>query len=259
MNQLNYQIRFAELTSDLREEEAFIVTQDQQETEYRLQDYGKVFAVPLLYENLCSLLKYQSPETVAMQLITEVIKQKQDIESLVVFEIAAGTGLCGKHLHSLGVKSIVGVDIVPEAAMAANRDYPDVYEKYYVEDLTDITPIAKQELVEKKFNTLVCCSSLSCHFPIQGFINSFNLIENDGWITFNVNTYVIDSFEDEDSFEQKKAIDFSLLYQYMIKEGILEVTNKHYYIHRFLTNGKPLDYVSVTARKREDIPENWQV
>ena len=99
MNQLNYQIRFAELTSDLREEEAFIVTQDQQETEYRLQDYGKVFAVPLLYENICSLLKYQSPETIAMQLISEVIKAKQDIDSLVVFEIAAGTGLCGKHLH----------------------------------------------------------------------------------------------------------------------------------------------------------------
>ena len=258
MSQIDYQIRFPEESSDFRNEEYFFVTQNGKESKYTLQQYGEVFNVPLLYEAVTSLLKYQSPETVAMQLITQLIKAKTDIASLVVLDIAAGTGLIGKHLASLGVKSIVGVDIIAEAAQAAQRDYPNVYEKYYVEDLTKISPIAQAELTNRAFNCLVCCSSLSCHFPIQGFINSFNLIENDGWVAFNVNTYIIENHDNTDSFEYKKAAEFGQLYHHMIKERILEVINKHYYLHRLLMNGKPLEYVTVTARKRSNISENWQ-
>jgi hypothetical protein len=257
MSQVDYQIRFPEESSDFRNQEHFFVSQKGNEKKYTLQQYGEVFNVPLLYEAVTSMLKYQSPETLAMQLITQVIKAKTNIDSLVVLDIAAGTGLIGKHLASLGVKSIVGVDIIAEAAEAAQRDYPNVYEKYYVEDLTDITPAAQQELANRGFNCLVCCSSLSCHFPIQGFINSFNLIENDSWVAFNVNTYIIEELDNTEVFEYKKAAEFGQLYHQMIKAGILEVTNKHYYLHRLLMNGKALDYVAVTARKRGDIPENW--
>ena len=257
MSQVDYQIRFPEESSDFRNQEHFFVSQKGNEKKYTLQQYREVFNVPLLYEAVTSMLKYQSPETLAMQLITQVIKAKTNIDSLVVLDIAAGTGLIGKHLASLGVKSIVGVDIIAEAAEAAQRDYPNVYEKYYVEDLTDITPATQQELANRGFNCLVCCSSLSCHFPIQGFINSFNLIENNNWVAFNVNTYIIEELDNTEVFEYKKAAEFGQLYHQMIKAGILEVTNKHYYLHRLLMNGKALNYVAVTARKRGDIPKNW--
>lgn len=258
MSQVDFQIRFPETSSDLRNQEYFFVIQNGQESKYNLQQYEEVFNVPGLYEAVTTKLKYQSPQTIAMQLITQVIKVKQEIDSLVVLDIAAGTGFAGKELASLGVKSIVGVDIIPEAAKAAQRDYPGVYEKYYIEDLTNISPTAQQELANRGFNCLVCCSSLSCHFPIQGFINSFNLIENNGWVAFNVNTYVIEDPNNTDTFEYKKAAQFTQLYHYMVKAGILEITNKHYYLHRLLTNGKALDYVAVTARKRENIPQSWQ-
>ena len=258
MSQVDHQIRFPETSSDLRNQEYFFVTHNGKESKYTLQQYEEVFNVPGLYEAVTTKLKYQSPETIAMQLITQVIKAKSEIDSLVVLDIAAGTGFAAKELASLGVKSIVGVDIIPEAAQAAQRDYPGVYEKYYVEDLTAITPTAQEELANRGFNCLVCCSSLSCHFPIQGFINSFNLIKNDGWVAFNVNTYVIENLDNTDSFEYKKAAEFGQLYHYMIKAGILEITNKHYYLHRLLINGKALEYVTITARKRGNIPENWQ-
>lgn len=258
MSQVDHQIRFPETSSDLRNQEYFFVTNNGQESKYSLQQYEEVFSVPGLYEAVTTKLKYQSPETIAMQLITQVIKAKSEIDSLVVLDIAAGTGFAGKELASLGVKSIVGVDIIPEAAKAAQRDYPGVYEKYYVEDLTAITPTAQKELASRGINCLVCCSSLSCHFPIQGFINSFNLIEDDGWVAFNVNTYIIEDIDNTDSFEYKKAAEFGQLYHQMVKAGILEVTSKHYYLHRLLTNGKALDYVAITARKRGNIPESWQ-
>ena len=152
----------------------------------------------------------------------------------------------------------MGVDIIPEAAQAAHRDYPGIYEKYYVEDLTAITPTAQSALTNRGFNCLVCCSSLSCHFPIQGFINSFNLIEDGGWIVFNVNTYIIEDLNHQESFEYRKAAEFGQLHHQMLKAGIIEVTNKHYYLHRRLTNGKAIDYVAITARKRRNIPEDWQ-
>lgn len=257
MSQVEHQIRFPKQSSDLRNQEYFFATHNGQESKYNLQQYQEVFNVPGLYEAVTTKLKYQSPQTIAMQLIAQVIKAKVEIDSLIVLDIAAGTGFAGKELASLGVKSIVGVDIVPEAAKATQRDYPGVYEKYYVEDLTNITPTAQQELANRGFNCLVCCSSLSCHFPIQGFINSFNLIENDGWVVFNVNTYIIENLDNTETFEYKKAAEFGQLYHQMVKAGILEVTSKHYYLHRLLTNGKALDYVAIVARKRGNIPENY--
>ena len=257
MTQTNYQIRFPEDTSDLRNEEYFFLIKDGSEQKIILQNYAEIYQIPLLYEQFCIKARYQSPETLAMLLVSQVVQAQMDIESLVILDIAAGSGLFGKNIAKYGVQSIMGVDIIPEAAEAAQRDYPGVYEKYYVEDLTNISPTAQQELAHRGLNCLVCCSSLSCHFPLQGFINSFNLIEPDGWFAFNVNTYILEDLENTESFEYKKAAEFGQLYQKMVKEGILEVTQKHYYLHRFLTNGKPLDYVAVIARKRGDIPENW--
>lgn len=257
MNQVDYQIRFPGESSDFRNEEYFYLVQDGSEKKIILQNYAELFKIPLLYEKFCSMTLYQSPETLAMMLLSQLILSKTDIESLVILDVAAGTGLFGKNIAKYGVKSIVGVDIVPEAAQAAQRDYPGVYEKYYVEDLTAITPTAQEELENRGFNCLVCCSSLSCHFPIQGFINSFNLIEDGGWVAFNVNTYIIEDLDNTDTFEYKKAAEFGQLYHQMVKAGILEITDKHYYLHRLMVNGKALDYVAITARKRGNIPENW--
>lgn len=255
MSQVDYQIRFSPDSSDRRNQEYFHFMRDGNEQKLTLQNYAEVYKIPLLYEQFCDKALYQSPETLAMLLASQSIKSGFDLRSLVVLDIAAGSGLFGKSIAQYGVKSIVGVDIIPEAAQAAHRDYPGVYENYYVEDLTAISPTAKKELANRRFNCLVCCSSLSCHFPIQGFINSFNLIDNDGWIAFNVNTYVLENIKNPDSFEYKKAAEFGQLYHHMVETEILEVTHKHYYLHRLLTNGKAVDYVAIIARKRGNISQ----
>lgn len=258
MSQTDYQIRFPTEDVDFtRQQEYFFVMQNGIETQYVVHHYREVYSVPQLYERMASMMNYQSPQTILMQLITELTKCQIDIQSLVVFDIAAGSGLMGKQLASVGIKSVVGLDILLEAAEAAERDYPGVYEKYYVEDLTNLTATVQQELAERGFNCLICCSSLSCHFPIQAFINAFNLLQDNAWIAFNVSTYILEEPDQQNIFESVAAIDFSQLYHKIVNAGILEIIQKHYYLHRFMTNGKPVYYVSVIARKRGNIPVNY--
>jgi 2-polyprenyl-3-methyl-5-hydroxy-6-metoxy-1,4-benzoquinol methylase len=258
MSQTDYQIRFPTEEVDFtRQQEYFFVIQNGIETQYIVHHYHEVYSVPLLYERMAIMMNYQSPQTILMQLILELTKCQIDIQSLVVFDIAAGSGLMGKQLASVGIKSVVGLDILPEAAEAATRDYPGVYEKYYVEDLTNLTPAVKQELEERGFNCLICCSSISCHFPVQAFINAFNLMPDHGWIAFNVSTYILEEPDQQNIFESVAAVDFSQLYHKIVKADILEISQKHYYLHRFMTNGKPVYYVSVIARKRGNIPDNY--
>lgn len=76
-------------------------------------------------------------------------------------------------------------------------------------------------------------------------------------MVFNVNTYILEDTDNTDSFEYQKAAEFGQLYHRIVKEGVLEITHKHYYLHRLLVNGKALDYVAVIGRKRGNIPENW--
>lgn len=255
---MDYKIRFPDSIGELRNEEYFFATYNGIEHKHGIQEYDKFFDTPALYKAVTQKLGYQSPKTLAMQLAAQVLKARHTIDSLVVLDIAAGSGLAGEALADLGISQIVGVDIIPEAFDAVQRDCPDVYDAYYIEDLTNISPKAQAEFQAQHFNCLVCCSSITCHFPIQGFINSSNFIENGGWIAFNVAPRVIEDFENPENLEFAKASEFGQLYAYMLESGGWEVFDKHYYRHRFLVNGKAIDYVAVTVRKIRDVPANWQ-
>ncbi|MEL7039224.1 MAG: hypothetical protein AAFO04_26975 [Cyanobacteria bacterium J06592_8] len=86
MSQIDYQIRFPEDSSDLREQEYFYVVRDGAEEKFVIQNYAEVFKVPLLYEKFCSETRYQSPETLAMLLVSQLVKSKIDMESLIIFD-----------------------------------------------------------------------------------------------------------------------------------------------------------------------------
>ena len=57
---------------------------------------------------------------------------------LRVLDVGAGNGMVGEELDRMGARHIVGVDIIPEAKEAAERDRPGVYDDYFVVDLTDV-------------------------------------------------------------------------------------------------------------------------
>lgn len=60
--------------------------------------------------------------------------------------LGAGNGILDKELKKYGVSRIVGVDIIPEAFSASERDRLGVYDAYYVEDFCNLNDDKRNEI-----------------------------------------------------------------------------------------------------------------
>src|SRR3954468_13702404 len=122
----------------------------------RFHDYDEIYAIPGLYEFLFyERLKCCSPEVVCGLLEQELRDEGVDPATLRVLDLGAGNGMAGEQLAELGAEAIVGIDLLPEAAAAAERDRPGIYERYHVLDLTALTAPRRRELRSHRFNSLV--------------------------------------------------------------------------------------------------------
>ena len=249
MTQTNFQIRLPDNIEHLPiNEEYFFLTQNGRERRLKLHDYGDVYSIPGLYEYIANeKLHYRSPEVMSALLVETVAEAGLSVDKLKVLELGAGSGLFGKALAKQGVTSIIGIDIVPEAAIAATRECPGVYEHYYVEDLTKSSP-TRSKLSEQGLNCFVCCSALSAgHIPVEAFAAGFNEIEPQGWVMFNIAKTSYDEQSD------RNCPEFVRFYRQAIAQGILELCYTRPYTHRRFFNGQTLEYVAVVGRKKGEI------
>ena len=248
MNNEKFHVRLpAEVDELTLDNEFFFVKWQGKEQKIRLNEYGKIYNIKGLYEYVIShLLKCVSPEVVTDLLITNVNQAKENLPDLKVLDFGAGSGLVGEILTNKGVKSIVGIDIIKEAAIAAKRDHPGVYEEYYIEDVCKISRSTHKKIENQKFNCLICVSSLAYgHILPEAFIHAFNLITNGGWIAFNL----LHKF-----FKQRAPEGpFNIIHQ-IIESKILEVKIIRPYRHRFLMNGEAIENVAIIGRKHGNIP-----
>ena len=106
----------------------------------RIHEYDRVFDVPGLYEEVVyNKLQCDSPNV-----ITDLLKESMQAHAesgipLRVLDFGAGNGIVGEYLQeALETETIVGVDIIDEAKKAVQRDRPDIYDDYYVMDLSDV-------------------------------------------------------------------------------------------------------------------------
>jgi SAM-dependent methyltransferase len=213
----------------------------------RFHDYDEIYSIPGLYEHLFyELLECDSPRTVAELLGEQLAAAGRDAESLRVFEVGAGNGMVGRELAELGVPSIVGVDIIEEARMAAERDRPGVYEDYLVLDLTNMPPDVKRRLDGHGFNCLVTVAALGFgDIPPNAFAEAYNLVEEGGLVAFNIK---------EDFIRDGDGSGFSRLIKQGLADGALEMRAERRYQHRLSVSGEPLYYVAIVAEKRADLP-----
>jgi 2-polyprenyl-3-methyl-5-hydroxy-6-metoxy-1,4-benzoquinol methylase len=163
MRRDDFSIRFPESETGIQsqDEEFCIREQDGQEKRIRFHDYHEIYKISGLYEYLfCEKLGHRSPEVITSLLIEQVNKSSIPIPDLSLFDVGAGNGIVGAVLKERGVKCIVGIDIVREAAEAAQRDRPGVYDQYYVEDLENLSEAARRNLESKRFNCLVSVGAL---------------------------------------------------------------------------------------------------
>jgi len=216
----------------------------------RLHDYAAIYDVPGLYEHLFSeMLECSSPAVVGDLLGCELRATDIDPGSLTALDFGAGNGLVGEQLSNLGIDSIVGIDLLPEARDAALRDRPDTYEDYVALDLSDMSPANRARLEDHGFNAMTCVAALGFgDIPPVAFAEAFNLVSSPGWIAFNLRERFL---QDED------PAGFGRFIGRMFEEGVIEERARVSYTHRISVAGEDLTYLAIVATKRRDVPRAW--
>lgn len=209
----------------------------------RFHDYDDIFAIPGLYERIFhEQLECDSPRVVTELIERALGEADWSPSDLSVLELGAGNGMVAEQLVDLGVSSVVGVDIIEEAAEAAERDRPGVYDDYHVLDLTDVGEKDHRRLAGHGFNCLVTVAALGFgDIPPEAFTAAYDLVEPDGWIAFNIKQDFVDADD---------PTGFARLIRSSVESGALELVDRHRYRHRLAVDGEPIHYVALVARKR---------
>jgi len=233
-----------------QDEEWCEIELDGERRRIRLHDYAAIFDVPGLYEQLFSeQLDCDSPEIVCQLLAAELIAGDVEPATLTALDFGAGNGMVGEQLAAVGVESIVGVDLLPEARDAALRDRPGLYEDYFALDITDADPVERRELESYDFNAMSCVAALGFgDIPPCAFAEAFNLLDSPGWIAFNLRDRFMDD-EDPGSF--------GAFITRMLEEDVLVEQARVKYTHRLSVAGEPLEYNAIVACKQADVPVDW--
>jgi predicted TPR repeat methyltransferase len=216
----------------------------------RFHDYNEIYALPGLYEQLFyDELKCVSP-TVLTELLTDTMAETGvDPGTIDALDIGAGNGMVGEELVKRGIRSVVGADIIEEAADAAERDRPDVYDDYHVADLTDLSPGVERSMRERRFTCMTTAAALGFgDIPPLAFAIALNLLADDAWVAFTI--------KDEFLAESEQS-GFSRLVNRLCDTGRLEVLAKRKYRHRMAVDGRELHYIAVVARRRQEAPLDW--
>jgi predicted TPR repeat methyltransferase len=249
---VRYELSFPEADTKADQDSEFCeVRVDGELRRIRFHDYHEIYNLPGLYEQLFyDELKCVSP-TVLSDLLTETMAETGvDPGTIDALDIGAGNGMVAEELVNRGLRSAVGIDIIEEAAEAAERDRPEVYNDYHVADLTDLPPALARQLKQRGFTCMTTAAALGFgDIPPLAFAVALNLLADDAWVAFTIK----DRFLDQDTEESG----FSTLVNRLCDEGRLEVMAKRRYRHRMAVDGRELHYVAVIARRREEAPLEW--
>ncbi len=233
-----------------QDEEWFEVEVEGERRRIRLHDYGEIYDVPGLYEQIFyERLNCTSPEVVRGLLRAEFEREGVDPGTLPALDFGAGNGMVGELLADFGTEKLVGIDLLPEARAAAQRDRPGLYDAYHVLDLSELRRRDRARLDDHDFDLMVCVAALGFgDVPPIAFAEAFNLVSSPGWIAFNIRERFI---EDEDSSG------FGAFIGRMFDEGVLEERARVSYTHRVSVAGEPLTYLAIVATKQRDVPVDW--
>lgn len=223
------------------------VTVDGETRRIRFHDYDQIYEIPGLYEELFyKQLQCCSPSR-TIRLLQEVLGDAEDEpQRLKVLDLGAGNGMVGDELRARQAETIYGIDILPEARMATERDRPGVYDAYWVMDLTDLPKSEESTLRDQEFNCLTSVAALGFgDIPPQAFIKATDLIETLGWMALTIK---------EDFLRERDTSGFCSLIRRLNREEVIQIQAYRRFRHRLAVSGKPLYYVAMVARKLRSVP-----
>lgn len=211
--------------------------------EIRFHDYDRIFDVPGLYEKIFyDVLGCDSPRFMAGLFADALAQARVEAEAVRVLDLGAGNGIMAEELAAAGVGHTVGIDILPEARVAAERDRPGLYADYLVTDLTALEEPGSRRLAEHRPNALTVVAALGFgDIPPAAFRTAYEHIADGGWVVLTIKDAFLTA-DDTSGFAQ------------MITDGMacgaLEVVRRERFRHRLATDASPLVYEGLVARKR---------
>jgi predicted TPR repeat methyltransferase len=224
-----------------------VVEIDGEWREVRFHDYAEIYEQPGLYERLFyDVLACDSPAFTCARLMAAMRAAGADPGRLRVLDLGAGNGIVGETLVRDGVELVVGVDILPEARAAAERDRPGVYADYLVADMSRLTAAERDRLAGHRLNALTCVAALGFgDIPPESFRSAYNLLPDGAWVAFTIK---------EDFLSDADTSGFAGMIRDAVKDELLRVADMRGFEHRRATNGQPLRYMAVIGNKAADIP-----
>lgn len=247
-----YQIQFPAIAAHrlAQDEVYFNIVEDGKTQRLRFHDYDEIYSRPGLYEQLFyNRLKCNSPFRVTEMLSRALNAVREPMNELRVLDLGAGNGMMGEELKSEGVARLVGADIIPEAREAAFRDRPDVYDEYYVMDLTKMGEADSEALAGWHFDCLTCVAALGFgDIPPKAFFAAMKKIRTDGWLAFNIKETFLDPTDQSG---------FSRLIRELIFSKFLNIHHLELYRHRLSMEGTQLFYYGLVGRLTASIPDDF--
>ena len=248
---IKYRIKFPAIDPhQLDQDKAYFILSEKggDTVQIRFHDYDEIYRRPGLYEQLFyERLKSVSPEKVVNILGYAARNSPTPLSEFRVLDLGAGNGMVAEELRKRGVARIVGVDISAPAMAAAKRDRPSVYDEYYAFDMGQMDDPRNEELAEWKFNCLISVAALGFgDIPVRVFRAAFNLIEDGGWIAFNIK---------ETFFDRHDTSGFSVFIRELLLSEYLTLHHIDRYRHRLSIDGRALYYFGVAGCKIRDIAE----
>jgi len=242
-------VRMPDLDERLPQDEEWCeITVDGEKKRVRFHDYGELYEVPGVYEEVFySKLKCCSPSYVVNLLQSVIEEGGENIEDQKVLDVGAGNGMVGDELATRGVEHMIGVDLIPEAREATLRDRPGLYDDYFVADLTDFPKENEDKIRKAELNCMTTVAALGFgDIPPLAFLKAMELIQTPGWMAFNIN---------ENFIKDDETSGFNRLIRFLSREEYILIHAYRRYRHRLSVSGDPLYYVVMIAKKIKPIPD----
>jgi predicted TPR repeat methyltransferase len=215
------------------DEEAFDVTFDDGRVQrLTMHDYGRVYAIPGLYEEVVHRrLGCATPDRVAALLARAARGLGWALDDVRVLDLGAGNGVSGSALAEAGMRPVVAVDIEPAARLATLRDRPGLYELVLTGDARSLGAAVRA----LRPNALTLVGALgNDHVGAEELSAAAQLLESDALVA-----YAYPDYEDD-----------TALMTALAARGDLTELDRERYRHRRTTAGGERVWQAVVVRLR---------
>jgi SAM-dependent methyltransferase len=153
----------------------------------RLHDYERIYALPGLYEEIVQRrLGCRTPARMARLLAGAAARFGWEPGDVRILDAGAGNGVSGEAFAELGMRPVVGLDILPAARDAALRDRPGVYGVYLAAELGALAPDEERLIRDAAPNTLACVGSIGgAHLPAGAVAAALELLAPDALVAYS--------------------------------------------------------------------------